>query len=89
MDEATNEIREIPCMFLADGQGGWLVNIGMVAWHRGPIELAAVRRQLRKEGRKLKRISGRYFVLLVPTEVEPFYRISLYWSRLFKSEFGR
>jgi hypothetical protein len=79
-------IAQVPGLFLTADDGGWLVNIGLVAWRRGPIELREVRRQLRAEGRKLRRIGGRDFIRCLPDETVDFYRVAAYWAKLFFAE---
>ncbi len=85
---ANAKVMEVPGLLLAVDDG-WAVNIGLVAWRLGPISLTKARRQLRAEGRKVKRIGRRDFVRLRASEVETYYRVAAYWGRLFATEFRR
>jgi len=67
---ASVNVQEVPGLFIADVDGGWLLNLYVMALHRGPT----VKKQLKAEGRPLLLALGEIeCVRLLPDEVELFY----------------
>jgi len=88
-ETGAEEPREVPGLFVRGKAGAWLVNVGLVAWHLGPVPLREARKQLRAEGRKLGRLGGREFVECASAEVNTFFGIADYWGRVLAGEFRR
>jgi hypothetical protein len=86
---ATPRIKPVPRLFLAADDGGWLVNVGLWVWQTDALHPRAARRLLREQGRKIRCIDGRGFVLCLPEEVAMFYSVAARWRPLLTAELRR